>query len=107
LSSYINQEFPSPFRADEQNNLRLIFKTIDFNAIVDTSFNQIRQFGANSPAVIIHLMQSVQLLLEMSYTDRNDEILLAHARKIMETAEKSFVNTHDLTDLQEVYLRII
>lgn len=103
LGKLSQTDFPSPYRCDEDGELRLILEPLDFEGMTDAAFNQIRQFGASSPSVIIHLMKCLKILYTISANDGNKRTIVIHSQKTMETAESSFVNKQDLSDLTFVY----
>ncbi len=96
-------DFPSPYRCDKDGELRLILAPLDFEGMMDAAFNQIRQFGANSPSVIIHLMKCLKILFSLSDNTGKNLSISLHSQKTMQTAESSFVNKQDLSDLTFVY----
>lgn len=103
LGKLSGTDFPSPYRCDEDEELRLILVPLDFEGVTDAAFNQIRQFGANSPSVIIHLMKCLKILFTISDHPGRKQAISIHSRKAMETAIASFVNKQDLSDLTLVY----
>jgi len=47
------RELPSGWRYDEEGRLRIIANTTDFAGIAASAFNQIRQYGSKSVAVVL------------------------------------------------------
>lgn len=45
LSRLAQRDFPSPYRYDQDNNLRAIAQGVTFAGLTDAAFNQIRQYG--------------------------------------------------------------
>lgn len=64
----MRREFPSRFRVDEEGTLRSITDQPDFADLCDSAFHQIRQSRAKLPAVMIHLLDSLNLLLREART---------------------------------------
>jgi uncharacterized membrane protein len=56
LSHLAQRDFPSPYRYDDRKNLRVIAERVTFASLVDTAFNQIRQYGKSDVAVTIRLL---------------------------------------------------
>lgn len=93
-------EFPSKYQTDQDNILRIITIPLTFEGLVNASFNQIRQFGAGSPSVIIRLMEALSTIYTFSKTKEQNDVILRHAQMVLTTGENSFQNPHDLKDLQ-------
>jgi len=53
LSRLAPRDFPSPYRYDDEQNLRVIVEGVTFKGLVDTAFNQIRQYSKSDVAVTI------------------------------------------------------
>lgn len=95
--------FPSRYRYDEDEKLRLITDKTNFDGLLDTSFNQIRQFGATSPSVIIKLMEAMMTIYNMSDKAENKKSIARHAGMILRTGQRSFEEPLDVEDLRERY----
>ncbi len=94
-------KFPSPYRYNDNKELRLIASVLDFEGMLNAAFNQIRQFAKDSPSVVIRLMESLKVVYY--YTDK-DEYKMAvkmHAEMILRLAEKTFIEKNDLIDLKQ------
>ncbi|MBD8490992.1 DUF2254 domain-containing protein [Echinicola sp. CAU 1574] len=94
---------PSPYHFDGEGEMRLVTKTISFDGVMSVAFNQIRQFGSNSPAVIIRLMEAMITIFQFAEDDQHKNIILKHASMISHTGEKSFLDENDVKDLKERY----
>jgi len=94
-------EFPSPYRYDSQNKLRLIAAKHTFSGMLNASFNQIRQYGEGSPSVMIRLMEAMNTISTFSRNRDQDELIMQHAEMIMNAAEEAFSEKRDLEDLKE------
>ncbi|GLR16026.1 DUF2254 domain-containing protein [Portibacter lacus] len=93
--------FPSKYRVDEEKNLRIIAETFDFNGLLSASFNQIRQFSAGSPAVIIRLMEA--LITINKFTEKEDykRNIAHHAQMVLNVGKDTIKEASDLNDLLE------
>ncbi len=96
-------KFPSKFHTDQHNIVRISTIPLTFEGMLNTAFNQIRQFGAGSPSVIIRLMEALRTVHEFSKTKKQEQAILRHAKMVFTTGENSFQDSHDIADLQNRY----
>lgn len=99
-------QMPGAYRYDDRGQLRLIVKTMSFSGIVSIAFNQIRQFGQGSPAVLIRLMEAMLTIHSLCRTEDQKQVVLLHARMIHEAAKRNFGEPRDLADLEDRYASI-
>lgn len=99
-------KLPSPYHFDEDGEIFMITKTISFEDVMNVSFNQIRQYGKGSPAVIIRLMEAMLTIYGFAKKEDQKKMVKKHARMIMHLGEKSFVEESDLDDLKSRYERL-
>ena len=95
--------FPSGYRYDDQDQLRVVAKPETFAGIMDSAFNQIRQFGKGSPAVIIRLMEALVTISEMTQKPDQREEVERHAEMVLNAAKEALTEKNDLNDLKERY----
>ncbi|MBK8489318.1 MAG: DUF2254 domain-containing protein [Saprospirales bacterium] len=93
--------FPSKYRIDEEQKLRIIADTLDFEGVLDVSFNQIRQFSAGSTAVIIRLMEALTTINAFSKKENYKKAVIKHAKMVLNTGKESIKEENDLNDLLE------
>jgi uncharacterized membrane protein len=98
-------QFPSPYRMDEDGQLRVVARTLDFEGMLDAAFNQIRQFGADSPSVIIRLMDRLVTLHQVTDQPKAMRAILRHARMVHRAGQTHLKEPNDRRDLQKRYLR--
>ncbi len=104
---YLTQiEFPSRYRYDQEDKLRVIADRSSFAGMMNASFNQIRQFGAGSPSVIIKMMEAVSMIHQMSSTRPHQLAAKRHADMLLRTGQRAFAEALDTADLKERYDRI-
>ena len=94
-------EFPSPYRYDSQDKLRVIADNHTFSGMLNAAFNQIRQYGEGSPSVMIRLMEVMKTISTFAKNKNQQELIAQHAEMIMKAAERTFHEPHDLNDLKE------
>jgi len=100
-------QFPSKYRIDDKNELRVIADTIDFDGVLDAAFNQIRQFSAGNTAVIIRLMEVLLIIYEFTTKDRYKKAVVKHAKMTLNAGKESIKEKNDLEDLIERSKKII
>ncbi len=93
--------FPSAYRYDDNEQLRIVAKPVDFAGMMDAAFNQIRQFGKGSPAVLIRLMEVLVIINGFARGKAQKDTVLRHAQMVLNTAEEAFTEKNDLGDMKE------
>jgi uncharacterized membrane protein len=106
--SYLAQaKFPSPYRFDEEENLRLIADVLDFEGVLDAAFNQIRQFSGGSTAVIIRLMEALITIYGFTRTGRQKRAVIKHAEMVLTVGQQTIKEHNDIQDLTHRAERIL
>lgn len=93
-------KFPSNCRFDQEENLRVITDVVDFSGVLDAAYNQIRQFAAGSPAVLIRLLEALYKIAEFVRRPDHREAVAKHTRMVLRQAKQSMQEENDLQDLQ-------
>lgn len=99
-------EFPSPYRYDTKDKLRVIAVIHTFSGMLNAAFNQIRQYGEDSPSVMIRLMEAMNIINTFAKNKNQQELIEKHAEMIMNAAEKTFSEKRDLEDIKERFTRL-
>ncbi|MEJ1223664.1 DUF2254 domain-containing protein [Sediminicola sp. 1XM1-17] len=94
-------KFPSQYRFDEEQNLRVIASCLSFQGMMDVAFNQIRQFASGSPSVVIRLMEAFITINKFTKNQEQKKAVHKHAKMVLRMAEESFGEKNDLKDLRE------
>jgi uncharacterized membrane protein len=94
-------KFPEKYRYDEDGNLRIIADTLDFEGILDTAFNQIRQFSEESPAVIIRMMEALRTIHDFTSKESHKKAVIKHAEMVLRSGTQNIEDKNDLDDLNE------
>jgi len=76
------QDVPSPYRYDTQDQLRVITPVFTFPDVTDAAFNQIRQYGRTSTAVTIRLLETIAEVAGSVHRSEDRIALLRHAKMI-------------------------
>jgi uncharacterized membrane protein len=106
LSHLAQRDFPSPYRYDDRKNLRVIAERVTFAGLMDTAFNQIRQYGKSDVAVTIRLLEAIATIARYTSTKKEREILLRHAEMIKRDSQQAISEELDKKDIEERYLTI-
>lgn len=94
-------KFPSPYRYDPDNKLRIIADNHTFAGMLNAAFNQIRQYAEGSPSVMIRLMEAMNTISTFARNKKQQDLIVQHAEMIMNASEKSFSEKRDLEDMKE------
>ncbi|MFB2877938.1 DUF2254 domain-containing protein [Floridanema aerugineum] len=107
LCHLCQRKFPSPYRYDQEKNLRIIAETVSFSELVDSAFNQIRIYGKSDLAVNLKLLDSIAIIA--SYTDnpKYKSHLYKHAEMIFRGSREGLSEEQDCLNVQEEYQRVI
>jgi len=100
LSYLVQAKFPSKYRYDKDEKLRIIGDTLDFVGVLDASFNQIRQFSAGSPAVIIRMMESLNVIKGFTIENDHKKAVIRHAEMVFRLGKDTISEKNDLEDLR-------
>lgn len=92
-------KFPSPYRYDSTDTLRIIADIHAFSGMLNAAFNQIRQYAEGSPSVLIRLLEAMITINKFTRTRDHNKQIRQHAKMIMKTAERTFSEKRDLKDM--------
>lgn len=103
LANLAERQIPSGYRYDDENKLRLMADAITFEGIVETAFNQIRQYGRSSAAVTIRLLETIAVIAAHTRTQTEQEALQRQARMIKQGSEEALPEEYDRQDVKKRY----
>lgn len=94
-------KFHSKYSYDEDGVLRVIANHLDFDGILNSAFNHIRQYSNNNAPVAIRLIEA--LVTIHNYTELEDykQAVIKHAEMVMHQAENHFTEKQDFLDIQQ------
>jgi uncharacterized membrane protein len=69
--------------------------------MLNAAFNQIRQYGKDSPSVMIRLMEAMNIINTFAINKNQQELIFQHAEMIMNAAEENFSEKRDLEDMKK------
>ena len=86
---------PSPYRHDQEDQLRVIATAVTFPTITNRAFNQIRQYGRSSAAVTIRLLEVIAVITSFAHRSEDRAALLRHAEMITRGARDGLPEEED------------
>lgn len=93
--------YPSIYRVDDDNTLRVITKNLAFEDFLDASFNQIRQYSAGNTAVVIKLMDGLTTIAVFTKNEVYKKALVKHAKMVLNVGKQSLNEENDFKNLEE------
>ncbi|MGG6293766.1 DUF2254 domain-containing protein [Leptolyngbya sp. AN02str] len=84
LSSLAKREFPSPYRFDNENNLRVIAEPVAFEQLVDIAFTQIQHYGQSDVRIIIGLLNAIEQIASCTHRPHDRFVLQQQAETVMQ-----------------------
>lgn len=103
LSHLAQRDFPSPYRYDDDNNLRAIALGVTFAGLTDAAFNQIRQYSTSDVAVTIRLLEAIAVIATYTRNKKDCAALLRHADMIERGSRDLVSEECDRKDVEERY----
>jgi len=94
-------KFPTPYRYDSDNKLRVIADNHTFAGMLNAAFNQIRQYAEGSPSVMIRLLEAMISINSFARTSNQKKQIAQHAKMVMKAAERTFHENRDMEDMKE------
>jgi uncharacterized membrane protein len=103
LSRLAQRDFPSPYRYDDEHNLRVIALGVTFEGLVDSAFNQIRQYGYTDVAVTIRLLEAIAKIAPYTRYNKDRAALLRHASMIKHSSVEEITEEGDRASITQRY----
>jgi uncharacterized membrane protein len=107
LCRLAEREFPSPYRYDDDNNLRVIVDPVTFAKLTDDAFNQIRQYSKPDVAVRIRMLEAIAVIATHTCNKKDRAALLHHANAIERSSREEVAQECDYKDIEERYLAAV
>ena len=107
LAYLLRVPFPSGCHYDEDGRLRVVGYALNFEGLLNAAFNQIRQYGQGMPAVLIHLLDALKMLMPLAQTEDHREAIRRHTRMIFNAGKVTFQEQHDLNDMKSRLRKIL
>lgn len=87
--------------------IALSFPSVNYDGVVDTMFNMIRQNASQSPAVLIRLIEVLTAAASCERDPERLQTLLRHADLVRAGAELGFSSKSDLKDLLDRHAKFV
>ena len=107
LCQLARRDMPSPYRYDDQNQLRLVALPLTFTDVTDAAFNQIRQNGRSSVAVTLRLLEAIAAIVPFTYRAADRAALRRQAEMINRGSQAAIAEDLDRQDIQTQYIEAI
>jgi uncharacterized membrane protein len=91
---------PGSHRYDESGELRVVTPVTTFSGLADTAFNQIRQYGRQSVAVTLRMLEVIRECAEHVTAEEHRRTLVRHADMIYADAEAVIASENDRADIR-------
>ena len=94
---------PSPYRYDDEGKLRVIAYPITFDGVVEACFNQIRQAGREHVAVMLRLLETIEVIARCLSSSEQRAVLLRQAAMIHRGGREAKPEEWDREAIDERY----
>ncbi|MDP5129600.1 MAG: DUF2254 domain-containing protein [Paraglaciecola sp.] len=99
LCDLSQRPFPPSLHTDDEGEIRVCTRSFEFSQIANASFNQIRQYGKDSIAVTIRLLESLILIAEHAANDNQKGFVQEQSDMIGQACEQSTFCNKDKADI--------
>jgi uncharacterized membrane protein len=103
LSKAASMSARSPYFLDERGELRLIADPDDFESLMATGFNQIRQYGCRAYEVMCHALQATETISYAARSPHDREVIRCHADLIMQEALSNLTSEWSKAQVMAAY----
>ena len=103
LAELAERTIPGGFHYDEDGKLRVIEEAVTFSDLIESAFDQIRQYGRSNVEVMIRLMEALTIIAARAHKPGQKEALETQAEMIMRACADTIPEPNDRDDIQERY----
>jgi uncharacterized membrane protein len=107
MEELFQRDTPPGFLSDEEDNVRVMWHPVTHEGVMDSAFNQIRQFSAASPAVMTRLLEVYARLAGNTRTEEERAIVRKHADMAIRACRENFPEPNDLIDAEERHRKVL
>lgn len=107
LCCLAQRDFPSPYRYDDDNHLRIIANSVTFAHLIDDTFNPIRNYGSSDMAVSLRLLDAIAVIASRTQNKKYKAVLLHHAKMIRHSSQQAASEDGDRHRIEERYLAAV
>ncbi|MDQ6635935.1 MAG: DUF2254 domain-containing protein [Gemmatimonadota bacterium] len=105
LARLASRPIPSS-RRHENGELRVIARGPTFASVVDEAFDQIRSSAPGNAAVMMRMLDAVQIIDRMTVSDNRRDVLRQHVSRIAELAARTIASPSDGARLDRSLSRV-
>jgi uncharacterized membrane protein len=100
---------PRPYRVDADGRVCLVYRAgYTFTGLIDAAFNQIRQSGARSPAVMLRMLETIEAVVRCTGGEAEEvATLLRHAQATHRAAVEAVTDSGDRADLDGRFREVL
>jgi uncharacterized membrane protein len=95
------RKIPAPVHRDRAGHVRLITPPLDFPTVLETAFNQIRQYGRTSVATTIQILEGLAVVGAAVRRDADRRAVALQADLVLKGAERALEESHDLVAVRQ------
>lgn len=99
------RSLPTPYRFDDEGNLRLISNVITFDGLLHLSFNQVLLYGKGDLMVMLHLLNTIRQMGEVMHSIDEQRILQRYAGVVWGEAKHIHTSEYAQKALADAYHR--
>ncbi|MBM0206950.1 DUF2254 domain-containing protein [Micromonospora sp. STR1s_5] len=103
LSRLLARSPPSGIFRDGAGEMRVVCPAPTYSTLLAAAFNQIRQCGAGTPVVAIHMLEAIERIGQHAVLPSQVDALRAQLSTIWDTAEANITQASDRADVHAVY----
>lgn len=107
IEELFQRDCPREHFCDDEDRLRLIWHPPTHEGVMDSAFNQIRQFGYASPAVMTRLLESYSRIAGHVRTPGERDAVRKHADMAIRACRARFPEPNDVADAEERYKKVL
>jgi len=107
LSRLAKRKFPSAYRYDRDQKLRIIAEPVGFAQLVDSAFNQIRHYGKSNVAVTLHLLRAIAQIANCTHYPPDRLALEQQADMILQGSQEGLSIQRDQQMVEDLYQQMM
>lgn len=101
LCRLARRDMPTPYRYDTHDQLRVITPVYTFPNLINSAFDQIRQYSYSSTAVTVRLLEIIIEIARFVHRPEDRDVLLLHAKMISRGADDGLSEERDRQEVQK------
>lgn len=89
LAVLSTREIPGPYYYDDENKIRIVARTIDFEQFSNSVFSKIRPYVSSDRNAAMHCMKVLGELIFLVEDETHKDVLIRHARLLVEACKEN------------------